>query len=28
MDFIEKTKKVYHSHRGVNSFEKGMYHMV
>ena len=28
MDLIEKTKKVYHSHRGVNSFEKGMYHMV
>ena len=25
MDIIEKAKKVYHSHRGVNSFEKGTY---
>jgi hypothetical protein len=23
MDIIEKAKKQYHSHRGVNSFEKG-----
>jgi len=27
MDMIEKAKKVYHSHRGVNSFEKGMHAM-
>jgi len=25
MDIIEKAKKVYHSHRGVNWFEKGTY---
>ena len=25
MDIIEKAKKQYHSHRGVNSFEKGTY---
>jgi hypothetical protein len=27
MDMIEKTKKIYRSHRGVNSFEKGIYAM-
>ena len=28
MDLIEKTKKRYHSHRGVNNFEKGIHHMA
>jgi hypothetical protein len=28
MDLIKKTKKRYHSHRGVNNFEKGIHHMV
>jgi hypothetical protein len=27
MDLIERAKKVYHSHRGVNSLEKGMHGM-
>jgi len=27
MELIEKSKKAYHSHRGVNSFEKGMHGM-